>query len=407
MGIKKIIPVALRKFTYPYKCCVSICSDIDFTDNLAEFRSVQSFMKNEIGIKFSNNFLPFHNGGKFSLFSNNIEDGKAIIKAIKEGEIDGIHSYGEKDDFSREDAIKVIEELKKEDCNMYTWIDHAYSPSNLCKYRMFGKGDMKGEREYHFDLTKKYGIKYIWTDRLTAIIGQEAPITLHSFLELYDSKYKIDSLKGILTTFVKVILGNCGVRKFIFFKNNSLVRAVNTKDGQKIYEFIRFNNHFKGANVGDSFEDLYYMISPKVLDSLKKKNGYSIVYVHLGKNFNTNSANSQKTIEALRNLCKEQSIGNICVERTSKILDYYVVHRFLKWNYSIAANECKIYIDLVEDPIFGSYVPAADDLQGITFYIPEDKQIRIFIRDKELNNFRINPSDYIAKKSVTIIDAGA
>ena len=90
MRTKKIIPVSLREFPYPYKCCLSICSDIDFTNTCAKFRSIQSFMKDEAGIEFTNTFFPFFDKGGFSFFSDNAEDRKTIRDAVLSGEIDAI-----------------------------------------------------------------------------------------------------------------------------------------------------------------------------------------------------------------------------------------------------------------------------------------------------------------------------
>ena len=61
---------------------------------------------------------------------------------IRKGSIDAIHSYGEKKDFTRSDALKTLEELKRNKCFPKLWVDHAHAKSNLCKHHYFGKGDV-------------------------------------------------------------------------------------------------------------------------------------------------------------------------------------------------------------------------------------------------------------------------
>ena len=119
-----------------------------------------------------------------------------IIKSIKKGLIDAIHSYGEKKDFQRKDAISALNELRKNGCKLDIWIDHAYSSSNLCKNRFYGKGDVPQEKEYHFDLTRDFGIKFIWTERFTNIIGQGTPVKILDLLNIYDNNYPYYSLKN-------------------------------------------------------------------------------------------------------------------------------------------------------------------------------------------------------------------
>lgn len=391
----------LRKFPYPYRAALSICSDIDGTNTCSKYKKIQKFMHNKTGLNFTNSFFPCHDGGDFSFSSGKNEDKKIIIEDIKKGWIDSIHSFGEKKDFSRMDAFKVLNELEYNNCKLECWIDHAQSKSNLCKFRFFGKGDIKGKIEYHFDLTKKFGIKFIWTERLTNIIGQGVPLTLNSLWEIYDIRYPMYSLINIVKTIAKIILDVFGYKKYNYFKENKLINIVTMEDGQKIYEFIRFNNYYKkDPEKGDSFEELSYLISKKVLNHLKKIGGYSIIYVHLGKNFHLNSIDGRKTVIALRNLKQEFERGNIYVDSTSKILNYYINTKFLNWSFEAKNGQYYIYIKTVDDPVFGAYVPKPEQLENITFYVPE--KVKLFIKNREINNIRRNPPDHTGRESVTI-----
>ncbi|MHA1381236.1 MAG: hypothetical protein ACTSRG_22955 [Candidatus Helarchaeota archaeon] len=392
----------LRKFPYPYKAALSICSDIDGTDTYKKFKNIQSFMTEEIGIKFTNTFFPYHDDSYFSLFSGRKGDKDVIIEHIKNGMIDAIHSYGEKRDFSRRDALKALKELEQYNCKLDIWIDHAESRSNFCKYRFIGKGDIPEAKEYHFDLTKNFGIKFIWTERLTRVIGQGVPLSFRSLLKIYDKKYPLDSSINLGKTIAKIILGYFGYIKYNFFKDNELVIISTMRDGQRIYEFIRFNNFYhRDVTRGDTFEDLYYLISKRVLNHLKEIGGYSIIYVHLGKNFNLYSINGKKTIAALYNLKQELERGDIYVDSTSRILNYYIITKFLDWTFEERDHQYYIYIKKINDPVFGEYIPRLEQLENITFYV--SGKAKLFVDNREISKIRYNPPDYRGRNSITII----
>jgi len=221
-------------------------------------------------------------------------------------------------------------------------------------------------------------------------------------LQIFDIKYPLYSTIGMIKTLAKIVLDIFGHKKYNYFKNNKLINISTMTDGQKIYEFVRFNNYYKGAAKGDSFEELNYSISRKVLDRLKKVEGYSIVYVHLGKNFNLNSKNGKKTTSALNNLKQECENGNIYVDTTIEILNYYVHTKYLKWYTRETNGCCNIIIQAIDDPVFGSYVPTLENLKNITFYM--NNKVKLFIENREIKNVKYNPPDQTGRKSVTILN---
>lgn len=401
MRLKMTHQPALRPFPYPYRAAVSITSDIDNTDTLDQYEQIRSFMNDEIGISFTNTFLPFHAQNKFSLFSGNLADKNTIICDIKKGLIDAIHSFGDKPSFSRQDALRTLDVLKENDCRLTVWIDHAESKSNLCKYRFSGKGDFPNQSEYHLDLTKTYGIKFIWTERLTNIIGQGVPLRCKSVWEIYDRRYPLDTMKNMAKTTAKIVLDALGFKKYNFFQSNNLLNISTMRDGQQIYEFIRFNNSPKGATLGDTFEDLGYLLSNRVLDALKKRNAYCIPYIHLGKNFNPADAACRETIAALHNLKREMHSGNIYVDCVIILLTYYLRTTFLQWSFEQVGGKQHIHISSINDPVFGNYVPETKDLHHVTFYTSRDSTI--FVNSEEIKKVQRNPPDYSGRESVTIL----
>ncbi|MDD5065735.1 MAG: hypothetical protein PHF84_01685 [bacterium] len=394
--------VELRKFPYPFQAALSICSDIDHTDSAGKFLKIQEFMNKEIGITFTNTFFPFHEKDEFSLFSSCPDDKKIIIEHIRNGNIEAFHGYGEKDDFIRKDAQRTLAELRKNDVFLKMWIDHASFPGNLCKYRCFGKGDIPGQKEYHLDLTADYGVKYIWTDSLTSIVGQDAPVTLKSILLIIDFKHFFSSGLNAVKTVLKIIMGLLKSKKYRFFPANKPVHIITLRDKRKMYEFIRYNNYFKGAAAGDSFSELYYLISKKVLKNLISRKAYSLVYVHLGKNFDLDQDKNRLTIQALRNLRQEADSGRIYVASSLRLLDYYIKHKYLNWDYSLVNGNGCITIKSIDDPVRGSYIPGPEDLMNFTFYVPDHVNIKIKINQLEIKRILKNKLDYSGKMSISI-----
>jgi hypothetical protein len=382
---------------------LAICSDIDETDTREQHEAVQHFMRETIGIPFSNSFFPYHDEGKFSLFSGRPSDRSAILEQIRGGTIDVIHSYGEKKDFSRRDVQPVLEELRMHGCRIEVWVDHKDSKSNVCKYRCHGLGDLPERPEYHMDLTLQSGIRFIWTDRLTNLVGQEVPFSWKSLTTLYDPQHAWDSLINMAKTAAKIVLSLLGWQKYDFFKSNCQIQKHRLKDGQWVYEFIRFNNHFKGAAVGDTFLDLYYLISGKVLSKLKEVEGYCIVYTHLGKKFAPESQSADQTVKALQNLKKESDAGRIFVRSAAEILNYCIRTRYLNWTSKNQDGTCLIHIRSIDDPLFGHYVPDSCMLRNFTFYIPKGAPARIILADHHILDTQINPADHSGRQSITII----
>jgi hypothetical protein len=175
------------------------------------------------------------------------------------------------------------------------------------------------------------------------------------------------------------------------------------KDGQRVYEFIRFNNNFQGAAVGDTFLDLYYVISDKVLSKLKEVEGYCIVYTHLGKKFAPESQSAKPTVKALKKLKKESDAGHIFVRSAAEILNYCIQTKYLNWSCKRQNEAYLIHIRSIDDPLFGNYVPDSRMLRNFTFYIPKGAPTRIILAERQILDTQINPADHSGRQSITII----
>ena len=402
--------ISLRKFPYPYRAAISINSDIDYTGTVEEFLEIHKFLNtNELtsmgeglGLELGNSFLfyeiPDHT---ISYFEKNSEISKNISCLINSGYIDTMHSYGKKTDFERDDAIDALKELRNKK-KITVWVDHTISKDNLGDDVTYGLGDHPGSKEYHADITLKYGIRFVWLGRVTMVAGQTVPITIGTFTSIFDRNKLMSSIINILKEFTKNFISTFGNKKYQIHRNNELVRISELDDKQNVYEFVRFDNYWAGVGTGADSKKLSYVISNKTLNHLKQNGGYMIVYTHLGKNSDCSQYICKNTQEALRNLSNEYREGNIFVTTTSKLLNYYVNHKYLKWSYEIKEGVTNIYIHNISDPIFGIFVPTVNELEGITFYVKDVRSACIFINKKKILNVQLNPKDHTGRESITI-----
>lgn len=399
--------VTLRKFPYPFRAALVICSDIDGTDTAEKFLGIQNFLNTEyetemgpgIGLEIGNTFFPLTPDGSFSYLSGRPSDRALLRDFIKAGYIDCIHSYGDNAQ-SREDALRTIEALEQDGCKVKVWIDHAHVPTNFGPDNPRGLGDVVDSPVYHADVTLAYGIQFVWMGRATSLVGQETPITLRALRHIYDSTYPRASLENIYRELVKIILGELGSRRFAIHRHNRLIRVAHLRDGSQLYEFNRCNNHWHKP-LPNSLK-LAYMLRPQALEVLKATEGYMIIYTHLGY-VDPPPFIPQPTQAALRHLANEYRAGNIYVTTTLRLLTYHLTHRYLEWTYDLTPdNQVKITINQIAEPISGPRQPTLEELQGITFYVPDRHKTSVFLGDTPISTLERNPKDHTGQESVMI-----
>ncbi len=403
--------VVLRKFPFPYRAALSICSDLDGTTTIDEFLEIQRFLHSKemtgmgkgVNLEIGGSFFMYEPPtDSISYFYGGPEYQKLVIELVKAGYIDFLHSYGKKNDFTRNDAVFSLDVLNKKKCKVDIWVDHTNTPDNFGDDRTLGFGDHVGTPTYHADITLAYGIKFVWLGRVTMITGQSVPITPMTFISIFDSDHPYESFTNIGKEFAKNILAQFGSKKYAMHKKNELIRITRLDDGQKVYEFMRYDNYWKGVGRGAYSKPMADVISKEHLDYLKNVGGYMVVYTHLGMNAGCAQYIPEKTQNALRLLADEYRNGNIYVTTTSKLLNYYINQKYLNWSYKLKDNATIISVYTVNDEVFGSFIPTINDLQGITFYVPNTNKTRIFIGKKEIKTIQRNKPDHTGKESVTI-----
>jgi hypothetical protein len=410
---KTIDDVYIRKFPFPFKAAVAICSDIDMTGTMEEFVEIQRFLNTKemtimgqgVGLQIGNSFLMYEDPKHtISYFNSGSDVAAEIGKYIKSGAIDVMHSFGRKKEFSRDHAIQAIAELENNNLKVDVWVDHATASNNMGDDVTFGTGDHPDSDTYHADLTIRYGIKYAWLGRVTMIIGQEVVPDLEQFYQIFDSAHYVKSISNMVKELAKHYLSFLGSKKYSMHAKNRLVEIKQLDDGQKIYEFIRFDNHWDGVSTGANSKNLGYILSEKSIQRLKSRSGYMIVYTHLGMNDGCKDVICEEAVNSLRLLEKEFRDGEIFVTTTSKLLNYYIVSKYLNWVIDKKNNDLiRITILSVEDPVFGSFIPSMQQLEGITFCIPKNKKIEMYLGQEEIHSVKVNSNDQKNQASISII----
>lgn len=405
--------LSLRKLPYPYKAAMAICSDIDDTRNTEEFLEIQRFLNTKkttsmgegVGLEIGNSFYFYDEDGGFSYFSHDGHAKRAIIDLMRAGYIDCLHSYGD-GATSRDEILRAIDVLDRNNCKLDVWVNHHGAPSNFSRKfeYLFGecRGDDPSSNVYHADVTLGYGIRFVWVGATTRVIGQ-SPTNLSSSLSTaFDPRYPLRTGLSVAKEIRKSILGRWRDERFILHGLGELTRVTQLEDGQKIYEFIRYCNHPASVSRGATSLGLAYVISRRTLEHLEATQGFMIVYTHLGKNSDCRQVIAQETQEALRNLERRYRDGQIYVTTTSKLLNYYHACQYLVWSYQQSDGLIQINIDHLDDPVFGQLHPTVEQLQGLTFYVPDSSRVGVCLRGVKLKDIRRNPSDESGVESVTI-----
>jgi len=410
--------VELRKFPYPYKAAFTIASDVDDTDSKDELIHIHTKInskKNGLGLEIGDSFwmyseqrelmkdslydihsfykkfsgpTPFLGISIFNGLSfNESPDAEIIKEYIRKGYIDALHSYGQfaANTFERKYGVEAIEYLKKNNLKFDVWIQHGgHENTNNVGPWPWQLGDNPDTKEYHTDLTVPFGIKFFWTGQMTHCIGQDGNFNLETFAKK-------------IVEWAQDFYINKGSP--IYKHKNELVTILTLDDGQKIFDFVRYINRWGSHEITDE-ASLKFQLNPEILDELIDNEGYLIQYTHLGANYGYPYL-SYETMEMLKYAKEKQDAGELLVSTTSKLLNYYVHRKYLNWDYNLEGNNLTIIIKNISNDVEGEFIPTVKQLEGITFYIPDNVKCKILLNNKSVK-FIENHRDYEGRKSVSI-----
>ena len=403
----------MRRFPYPYRAALAICSDIDGTSSIDAFLEIQRFLNTKnatsmgqgVGLEIGNCLFFYDKGDTLAYFGSDDSAKGLTIDLIHSGYIDCLHTYGD-GAVQRKQIVRALDELVKANCRLDVWTNHFGSKCNLSRKFEYRFGECAGadriSEVYHADLTFDYGIRFAWVGAGARVVGQSTAKASACLNTVFDREHPIRTAIDTIRETGKWIAGGRGDQRYVINHVNELTRPLELEDGRRVHEFVRYCNHPRGISYGATSKGLAYTISKRALEHLKTVEGFMIVYTHLGKNSDCSEAIDADTQLALRNLEREYRNQDIYVTTTSKLLNYYLAWKHLVWSEKEENGVISILIDRIDDPVFGPIEPTLRQLQGLTFYVSSSNRTRVSIRGKELTEVQRNPADESGVESVTL-----
>lgn len=386
--------VSLRKFPYPYRCALSICSDIDNTRSIEEMLKVQKYiclngpteLGDGLGLETGNSFWFYSDAADRSLsyFQDHSgrpsKDAPAIRELIRSGYIDVLHTYGDfnRGGFARQYAEACASEMARENLKVLTWINHGNSNNaqNIGPLDFFYGDDPAKGQHYHMDLLRQLGFKYFWISQVTHLVGQDSRFTFNNYFK--------NSIQRLLSVRYR------GKQIDPFFSNH-LMQEVELRDSSRIRAFMRFINPW-GRHSYCDINNLPNQISHEVLKELISSEGYMVLYTHLGSNAGSDELMPKDARRALIGLSELHSSGDIFVTTTTRLLRYCELMNSIQYT-STASDDGSIRID----------VTSSEEVrpEGLCFYSEKPEATGLFLNGKQLRT-RINPPDHTRRPSVSV-----
>lgn len=388
--------IKLRKFPFPYKCGLSICSDLDGCEDISKYIEIQKFLCTNsatkigegIDLEVGNSFWFFRNSAKsgISYFQNLSKKETYYTPILRElieaGIIDVIHTYGDFNNggFERKYAEIALDEIKKKNLVINTWVNHGnrLNVQNIGNLKWFN-GDNKKSSYYHMDLVKEIGIKYFWISQVTHLVGQDAKYSLNNL-----AKNQIQ--RGLALKYWR--------KQIPPFFSNKLLEEVKLRDNSIIKAFMRFINPWGKYSYTD-INNIPYQINRTILMELIKNQGYLVLYTHLGNNSLNSTLIPENSKKHLLELAKEYYNGNIFITTTTRLLNYNEVTNGIKFKINIENGFYVIIID-GSDPNLDKNM-----LEGITLYTDEPEKTLVKFRDEILIT-QTNGKDFTGRFSISI-----
>lgn len=386
----------IRKFPYPFSAMLAICSDIDDA-TLEEFKTYHKFLNTKettpygegIGLDIGDSLWMYmadtvkytvdKNGGgveNIMTFFKGVDstqkhNADEVAHYAKVGWIDCLHTFGDFSTetergttFNRSLAETSWDTLNSINFKPTVWINHgnksnkqnfgAHGTSSFMNYQ---QGDNPKSPYHHTDITLENGVKYVWNSISDHNFGHEYP--------LYE---------------------------------------ISLRDDKKAWGFYRYTNNIVDNKIDWTWTPahIHRQLTKENLDNLVSNKYYSIVGQHFG--VTTEDLFTDENIKSLRLLKDYESNGKILVAKTSRLLNYANVHKYVKYNKVVDNGITYFNITCVDDPLFGKYIPTLDNIRGLTFYCDDPENTVILLNKTKINSdeLKINPKDESGKSSISI-----
>jgi len=398
--------VKLRRFPYPYRAMLAICSDLDETPDAHVYSEILRFLNTTattamgpgVGLEVGNSIYFDMLRGQFAYW-NTDDAGRTMVRdLIRSGHIDCLHSYGDLAT-TRDHAGRALDELARHDCRLEVWVDHARAPTNFGADIMQGHGDEPGHPAYHADLTLAHGIRYVWRGRVTSVPGQDVRARL---VGLFTPRHPIGSSRTIVKEWAKRFLARLGSEKYAMHASNQVLCPIRLRDGATVYEFLRSNPHWGGVSSADTARGIDEVLTERFLCHLIRREGVCILYTHLGKIRDPRTPFDASAVAGLRRLAEVYRRGRILVTTTRRLLGYCRAAREVAVRTEQHESGLWIHLDTRESARSGGGILSRSDLDGLTFYTPDPAATRLTVDGREVANLVRNPADETGRHSVSL-----
>jgi len=395
--------ISLRKLPYPYRAALAICSDIDNTASSEIFLELMKFLNTEqmtrlgkgLGLEIGSSCW-LYNGTSFpqlTYFEGLSDKPSAFAARCRElwrsGHIDTLHTYGDFDEggFKREYAEKGLAELGRHGARLPVWVDHGNwnNLQNLGRFD-FQFGADPAQEAYHFDLLQAYGVRYIWSGRMTHVLGQDASRTL---------SIRVKNLiqQWLLRTKYR------HYHPSLLDLSNRLCMVSRLQDDRLVWDFQRFVNLWGREQVMDIF-DLGRQISPRNMRRLIRNRGLLVVYTSMCRGLYTPDQFPSALRRALQVVAELSRAGELLVTTTSRLLRWYEISR-LSWEVHRVDGRLLIQLSPTLTVLDQPLQLTPWHLQGLTFYCGQPANVRVLFNGRELPVV-CNPPDHTHQPSVSI-----
>lgn len=401
--------ISLRRFPYPYRAGLALSSDIDGTDSVAEFLTIQEYLCTRrdtrwgtgLGLEVGGSFWFYDFSGlsNFTVFdSSGAVDSVAarvINDFIRSGYIDCLHTYG---DFNSKEyqfetwmAEKAARYFEQNDLSVPAWVNHGNFNNTQCLGRQpYERGDNPSTPEYHSFLLKDFGIRYIETWNVTHRVSMDRTAGIK------DAAWGVYEFLFSLKEWVRTGRPD-------LMTNSRLLDQFTLDDGLNFWRFRRFiNDDGDVSQYGVDVEYLADQIEAKNLDKLFEAGGYQIIYTHFGANDRFDDYLPEVTRDKLEMLAERFDDGEILITTTTRLLDYNLMTRLIDWRYEEEDGEYRIEVEALQDPLNPEAEYAVSRLMGLTFYTPSPEKTSLYYQGEKVTDLQINPPDYTGRSSVGI-----
>jgi hypothetical protein len=388
---------ALRRLPYPYKAMLAISSDLDETPDKAAYIASMKYLNTTastavgtgVGLEVGNSMYFDMPAEQFSYWNTDDGGRSAIRDLMRAGYVDVLHSFGDHAT-TRAHAARALDDLVRHGCRLSVWVDHAVAPTNFGADIMAGQGDVEGAPAYHADLTWQYGIRFVWRGRVTSVIGQDVRRSLGGIL---DPRHP-SSLRTLGKEWMKGVLGRRGSPKYAVHAANATLQPARLRSGHPVREFLRVNPHWGGVSSAETATGIGDVLSEAMLDRLVEREGFAILYTHLGKVPPHDAPFPPASRTALERLAGYRDSGKILVTTTSRVLHYREAVESAQVSSTVDAGAERIDLELPAD--------AAADPQGLSVYVDDSSSARLVVNGREIDDVRRNPADHTGRQSVSV-----